>query len=79
MEAELADRRLADGLLLERITVMESKLHDHPVEEPAEEPPAEEEVEEEVGLAEPEVESEPEPIAEVPPARRHLLHRMVWG
>ena len=80
LEAELAERRLADGLLLERLAVAESRLHDHPVEEPEEEEEEEAE-EEEVSLPEAEEESEPEieSVAEVPPERKHLLHRTVWG
>lgn len=91
LEASEAERRLADALLLERIQVLESRSHHHsePEPEPEEESEEEEETEEEKQEEEeageeiheeaPDPEPEPEPVAEVPPSRKHLLHRVVWG
>jgi cell division protein FtsN len=84
LEAQNEERRVADALLLERITVLESKSHHHSEPEPEPEPEEEEEEEEETEEQEEEVteeepEPEPEPVAEVPPERKHLLHRVVWG
>jgi len=88
LEAGNADRQVADALLLERITVLESRSHHHSEPEPDPEPDPEEqeeseeeaeEAEEESEEAEEEPEPEPEPVAEVPPERKHLLHRVIWS
>ena len=87
LEAGTAERVVADALLLERITVLESKSHHHsepepdPEPDPEEQEEAEEEAEEAEEQEEPEPEPEPEqePVAEVPPERKHLLHRLVWS
>jgi hypothetical protein len=84
LEAGNADRQIADALLLERITVLESRSHHHsepepdPEPDPEEQEESEEEAEEESEEAE-EPEPEPEPVAEVPPERKHLLHRVIWS
>ena len=84
LEAGNADRQVADALLLERITVLESTSHHHsepepdPEPDPEEQEESEEEAEEESEEAE-EPEPEPEPVAEVPPERKHLLHRVIWS
>ena len=88
LEGQLSDRGVADALLLERITVLESTSHHHseptpdPEPDPEEEDESEEEAEEaeeESEEAEEEPEPEPEPVAEVPPERKHLLHRVIWS
>ena len=82
LEAEQAEHKVAEALLLERIAVLESWGHHHseeptPMEEP--EPEPEPEPEEEPEEEQEEEQEEPAPMAEVPPERKHLLHRVIWS